>query len=93
MPTAVRLATKQVQIDVAFQWCHLCTETDIHVLFECQIARDVWSEVGLQQIIEIIPGDSIFDVVTRAFELGTREQFTLLVLLCWSIWNRRNRWV
>lgn len=86
----MRLATKQVQIDMTCSWCRLCPETDVHVLFHCQIARDVWNEMGLQQFIVMTPYESVFDVVQRAFELGTREQCTLLGLMCWSIWNRRN---
>lgn len=93
LPTTVRLAAERVQIDRVCQWCRAYEKTDIHVLFECQIAAETWREAGLQGNISILPKDNVFDVICRAFATCNREQCTLITLICWSIWNRRNRWV
>lgn len=93
IPTAVRLAAKRVQIDKLFQKCRAYEETDIHALFECEIAAETWRESGLQGNISILPSDHVFDVLCRVFVACNREQCTLVTLMCWSIWNRRNRWI
>lgn len=28
----------------------------------------------------------------RLFSSGTKEQCAMVALMCWSIWNRRNKW-
>lgn len=71
----------------------MCQETDIHVLFEYQIAVSAWREVGFPDNISILPEDSVYDVIRRVFDRGNREQCTMLALVCWIIWNRRNKWV
>ncbi|KAL8134494.1 uncharacterized protein LOC141714729 [Apium graveolens] len=60
------------------QWCRKNQETDSHVLFEFQIATQVWNDVGLQGIITILPDENIFDIIRRPFERGSKEQCTLL---------------
>lgn len=43
--------------------------------------------------MSILPSDNVFDVLCRVFAACNREQCTLITLMCWSIWNRRNIWV
>ncbi|XP_074369140.1 uncharacterized protein LOC141710128 [Apium graveolens] len=50
-------------------------------------------EAGLQGNITILPSDNVFDVFCRVFATCNREQCTLITLMCWSIWRRRNIWV
>ena len=57
------------------------------------MATATWMEVGLQNNISILSDDNVFDVIWRAFDRCNREQCTLLALVCWSLWNRRNKWV
>lgn len=89
----MRLAGKKVQVDTYCQWCRIYHETDIHVLFECEMAKAVWSQVGLQGIINIMPEDSVFDVIRKMFELCTMDKCVLVASVCWGIWSRRNKWV
>lgn len=43
--------------------------------------------------VRTIQRETIFDQFKRLFSSGTTEQCALLALFCWSIWNRRNKWV
>ncbi|KAL8107325.1 hypothetical protein AgCh_023940 [Apium graveolens] len=33
------------------------------------------------------------DIFKRIFSAGTKDQSVLVAVLCWSLWNRRNKWV
>ncbi|KAL8102066.1 hypothetical protein AgCh_026811 [Apium graveolens] len=55
--------------------------------------RPVWEDTGVESLIQVLPHDTVFDVLKRVFENGSREQIALIGLFCWSIWNRRNKWV
>lgn len=93
LPTAVRSVSKSVYVDVRCQWCQMCNELDVHSLFECEKAGVTWVTVGLRSYINIIQDDTVFDIIRRSFDRCNREQSTLLAMVCWSIWNSRNRWV
>lgn len=41
----------------------------------------------------VLPCDSVPEVLQRAFSKGNIEQCVLISLFCWSLWNRRNKWV
>lgn len=68
-------------------------EDAVHVLFDCSIAREVWCSAGLQNVITVANNDTVMTVLKRILNAGTREQFAMVCLLCWSIWTRRNQWV
>ncbi|XP_074352483.1 uncharacterized protein LOC141691612 [Apium graveolens] len=84
---------KCVQVDTTCQWCRQDQETDVHVLFGCEIEIATWVAVDLQTSISILREDNVFDIIRRAFDRCNMEQCTLVVLICWSIWTRINKWV
>lgn len=65
----------------------------MHVFFECVYARQVWESLGMTQWIQVEPGGTAFSIFKRLFSTGTKDQCLLLVLTCYSLWNRRNQWV
>ena len=73
--------------------CVLCsreTETGVHALWECAIAKDVWSG----SMIKIQKCSQGQQVVLHLFQellgkLSTAE-FELFVVQAWIIWNQRN---
>ncbi|KAL1827804.1 hypothetical protein ACET3Z_006216 [Daucus carota] len=93
LPTAHALATKQVNISILCPWCHSETETDTHVLFSCEFAKTVWSLAGMSMMVQHSPHDSAFMVIRRVFDECSREQCVQMGMLCWGLWNRRNKWV
>lgn len=42
--------------------------------------------------LSILPEDSAFDIVRRAFDRCSKDKCTLIAFIC-SIWNRRNKWI
>lgn len=93
LPTAVDLITKRVHLDAKCQWCRTDDEDALHVLFKCSFAKAVWLTGGLQDLILVHQHHRVFDVLQRVFDIGTSDQIVLISLLCWNLWNRRNKWV
>lgn len=69
------------------------SEDVVHVLFECSLAKLVWEFMGLANWVQGMPHETIMDIFKRLFTTGSREQRVLIAVLCWNIWNRRNKWV
>ncbi|XP_074323039.1 uncharacterized protein LOC141659986 [Apium graveolens] len=92
-PTADALRRKSVNVSSVWSWCLTNVEDDLHVLFECSFAKEVWTNVGLLNIVQVRPNDFVLCVLKRAFQLGDRDQIGLLGMVCWNLWNRQNNWV
>lgn len=91
--TAVALVRKHVPISSICSLCHVCHEDDLHILFDCCFAKEVWHTMGLQNLVQVNLNDTVMDVLKRASTMGTKDQWVMVALFCWSIWFRRNRWV
>lgn len=68
-------------------------ETDVHVLFQCCFAKEIWDSIGFSNLIRVIPNDAVLMVLQRAFQTGINDQVLMIVLLCWSIRQRKNSWM
>lgn len=93
LPTAAALATKNVDLSINCPWCRSCVEDSIHILFTCNFAQDVWKSVGLWEVISSNLNPDIFETMQKIFSVSHKNQRALVGLFCWSLWNRRNRWV
>lgn len=93
IPTAVALEGKRVQIDTRYSWCLSQEEDIIHVLFRCSFAKKVWSRVGMQEINDETCQGSMIGIFQNLFSRSTREKIIWVAVVCWCLWNRRNRWV
>lgn len=93
LPTTAVLAEKRVNISVVCQWCQMQVESDLHVLFQCCFARDVWEKAGLIDVVTVFPDDTVMKVLERVLQKGGKEQTDLVGLLWWNLWSRRNSWV
>lgn len=93
LPTTVNLATKRVQIELKCPWCLVRNEDDTHVLFDCSFARGVWANIEVPEINQIGVQTNAKEILRQLFQLCTKEKLALITTVCWSLWNRRNRWV
>lgn len=93
IPTAVVLADKCVQVDTKCSWCLMPDENIEHVLFGCSFARDVWMKTGIQEVSMDKSQESIREVLSSLFSTCTKEKLSWIAIVCWSLWNRRNKWV
>ncbi|KAL8113024.1 hypothetical protein AgCh_020371 [Apium graveolens] len=93
LPTAMALTNKRVEINKICPWCHQAEETDIHVFFECNFARSMWLCFGLRDAMQVSRGEGIMNILQRIFDTLSQEKCTLIGIVCWSLWYRRNKWV
>lgn len=93
LPTLVSLASKQVQVEYGCPSCRNEAESDLHVLFDCDFAKTVWALSGLQRQVERVQTESCFELLVRLFQTVTRDQSSMIGMICWGLWNRRNKWV
>ncbi|XP_074374021.1 uncharacterized protein LOC141714399 [Apium graveolens] len=93
LPTAMKLAKKGVSLDVICAWCREQVETPIHTVFTCPFAREVWAQVGMQEIIPLDEGVTVLQVLKEAFSRYSRDRRVMIGVYCWGLWWRRNSWV
>lgn len=93
VPTTNALVMRHVDVYVNCPWCHSGVETDGHVMFGCDFSRIVWQSSEVKSLVQFLPGEAAFDVFLRCFSACTRDQCVLIGMICWSIWNQRNKWV
>lgn len=91
LPTNHALVRKQVYISILCPWCHTETETDVHVLFSCDFAKTVWSMAGMMSLIQYSEQESSGTMIKKMLEKCSRDQCVHLGMVCWSLWNRRNK--
>lgn len=93
LPTAVSLVFKRVDISPICSWC-LCRQEDaVHVLLDCFFSRSVWTNLGLQELINDDREGDILDIIQQLFDTYSVEKLTWIVIVCWNLWNRRNKLV
>lgn len=93
LPTAHALVMKQVNISVLCPWCHSAPETDTHILFACDFANTVWSLAGMTSLVQHNSYDNAEVVIRHAFDRCSREDCVQMGMVCWGLWNRRNKWL
>lgn len=93
LPTADALNVKHVNVSLVCTWCQNHTENAIHVLFQCEFAQKLWRSTGFQNIVTLLPHDTVMTVLQRVFDVNNKDQCAMVGLLCWGLWFRRNQWV
>ncbi|XP_074377393.1 uncharacterized protein LOC141718921 [Apium graveolens] len=92
-PTTNALAMKRVDISINCPWYHNGVETDGHVIFGCDFAKNVWKNSEVKHLVHYDLLESTFEVLSRYFVACSINQCVLIGMICRSIWNRRNKWV
>lgn len=82
LPTACALVGKRVNVQMTCSWCQLSVEDDMHVLFRCSFAREVWESADFSNLVSVNPDDTVLDVMWRVFQTGRHDQVLMVVLLC-----------
>lgn len=92
LPTASALVTKNVNIHPVYSWCHSGVEDDLHVLFTCGFAHEVWQRTGFTDLVRVVSHDTSLQLLKRVFQLGHMKQILMVGMLCWNLWQRKNTW-
>ncbi|KAL8095515.1 hypothetical protein AgCh_036809 [Apium graveolens] len=89
IPTDIALASKRVQISTKCPWCMVKDEDIAHVLFGCSFAHGVWLKVGMQEMNNVDCQGSAWEILFNLVNSCTRDKLVWIVMICWSLWNRR----
>ncbi|XP_074335978.1 uncharacterized protein LOC141673144 [Apium graveolens] len=68
------LATKGININTICSWCEMYAENDIHVLFQCCFAREIWDNTGLSHVLTVMPNDTILEQAQQQRGVATSQQ-------------------
>uniref|UniRef100_A0A7N2RFA1 Reverse transcriptase zinc-binding domain-containing protein n=1 Tax=Quercus lobata TaxID=97700 RepID=A0A7N2RFA1_QUELO len=91
LPTRDNLVHRRIIDDDTCELCKSTSETVIHALWECGVARDVWaSSLVKRQKCAGGQQDSmqLFEEMQGRL---TREELELFLVQAWLIWSQRNR--
>jgi len=91
LPTRDNLHRKKLQVEPWCAICHQPIETVCHILWECPLARNVWTLVkGRTQKSAAQASD--FLALTRSMvERLPKEEMERRSAIAWAIWNARNK--
>jgi ribonuclease HI len=90
LPTKEKLHRRGITADALCPICGLEPETIIHILWNCESAKDVWSECcrAIQKYSSIEVGfASLFEIMADKL---TAEELQMMVGVARQIWLRRN---
>lgn len=50
----------------------------MHILLTCCFAREVWTDLGMQQVAAVMRNDTSMNIFKSVFRTGTKEQCVML---------------
>jgi hypothetical protein len=92
LPTRYRLIQRHVECTLNCPVCDEETEDELHIFFNCTVARDSWCAAGLSSVLH----NNMYQQATavdRIFALSSNkssETVGRVAMLLWCIWHNRN---
>jgi ribonuclease HI len=92
LPTQARLLSRGVQCPAHCVLCNEGEEDSTHILFTCPYASQVWQKTHLWGFVQhaVAVCGSVDDIVFHLLQTISASQCSLLAMLLWSLWKRRN---
>jgi len=87
--TKLNLATRISNVDISCDICGAVKEYDVHVLFLCPLAMEVWHEEELRQGCV----SSALDMVGKVAAVLSLDRLGEFVAVMWKCWNSQNRFL
>ena len=93
LPTRGNIARRIQGMDVRCPLCDFRVESEMHILFECPAAVEVWQCSPFEFDLWCPGPDSAITVLLRAANRLEPSRFGDFVAVAWEIWNERNRFL
>lgn len=92
LPTRARLLSRGIQCPTHCVICNEGEEDSTHILFTCPKASQVWQEVQLWGFVQQAASEcaSVDSIVFQLLQKVPASQCSLLAMILWSLWKRRN---
>jgi len=91
IPTKGNIARRIPGYDMRCGVCGHVEDHEVHALFECQLAGDIWRESSFDSSLWDIGLRSAMDVLVHASDKLDTERFGEFVAVMWAIWSERHR--
>ena len=96
-----RLSTKQrlnkfsMQLDTTCPRCSIAQESDLHTIYECTYAKDIWDELKKRWPLPITTNQGILRHLTHNKEGKIKMQVTYAIYAAtvYNIWEARNLYI
>lgn len=91
LPSKENLFRSKIAANDTCTLCKSAPESELHSLWECGVARDVWAD-SVMKLQKFVVGQ--YDVLNLFKELLlclNKEEFELFLVQAWFIWSQRNR--
>ena len=93
LATKTNLATRIPTVDMRCDICGAVEESNVHILFLCPLAREIWSGSGFDEELWDGDGPNAWDVVARVANVLSADRVAEFVAVMWECWNSRNRFI
>jgi len=93
LATKMNLAIKVPAVDMRCDICEAVEESDVHFLFSCPLAREVWSGSDFEDALWQGGGPTALDMVAKAVNVLSVDRLAEFVDVMWESWNSRNRFI
>ncbi|KAK4400576.1 hypothetical protein Sango_1163700 [Sesamum angolense] len=92
LPIVCNLRKRGVEVKDGCVLCDAEEETLLHALVLCLFARLVWALSTLPWLV-ISRYESGLEGWTQGMRELDCEDFAIFLVICWSLWNNRNKWI
>jgi len=86
----MNLATRIPAVDMRCDICGAVEESDVHVLFLCPLAMEVWNGSDFEEDLWRGGGSSALDMVGKAATVLSADRLAEFVAVMWECWNSKN---
>lgn len=91
LPTRLNLLNRGIDTTSSCPICSNHFESTYHILFECQRAKEIWKLTFDRVFLETNFNDNFLDRWMKICSSLLSRELGLVVVVCWSIWNDRNK--
>jgi hypothetical protein len=73
--------------------CVVCTEEPEsihHLLWECDLAKEVWSKSSLCSLVQSLPSTNVQNIFQLTLQAGNVRDIALFSAISWNLWRHRN---
>ncbi|XP_023921139.2 uncharacterized protein LOC112032606 [Quercus suber] len=90
LPTKDNLVRRRIIEDSVCELCNQGSESGLHVLWECEVAKDVWAG-SMGRLQKSVCGQTDFShLFVILLDRLSREELETFMVQCWLIWNQWN---
>ena len=95
LPTKMRLKNYTLQLDTTCPRCGQAQENDVHIIYDCFYAQEIWNEISKWRSIPITSHQGILQHLTHSRGKSAMKQisFAVYAATVYNLWQARNSFI